>query len=60
LVAAAYLTGESRILSAGLRYSKAEVYQYVSKVARLYRKKRLEGLQAHGVLPSRAEGGGQP
>jgi len=60
LVAAAYLTGERRILSAGLRYSNAEVYQYVSKVARLYRKKRLEGLQAQGVLRSRAEGGGQP
>ena len=30
LVAAAYLTGENRILPAGLEYSNAEVYQYVS------------------------------
>src|SRR5215831_8238332 len=37
LVAAAYLTGENRILPVGLAYSDAEVYRYVSKVARLYR-----------------------
>src|SRR5438067_6762295 len=30
LVAAAYLTGENRILPAGLSYSNAEVYRYVS------------------------------
>ena len=42
LVAAAYLTGEKRILAAGLSYSKAEVYRYVSKVARLYREKRFK------------------
>jgi soluble lytic murein transglycosylase-like protein len=45
LVAAAYLTGENRILPAGLAYSNAEVYQYVNKVARLYREKRLKRLQ---------------
>jgi soluble lytic murein transglycosylase-like protein len=44
LVAAAYLTGENRILPAGLAYSNAEVYQYVNKVARLYREKRLKRL----------------
>jgi soluble lytic murein transglycosylase-like protein len=42
LVAAAYLAGENRILAAGLSYSKAEVYRYVSKVARLYWEKRFK------------------
>src|SRR6202162_4392470 len=42
LVTAAYVTGENRILPAGLSYSNAEVYRYVSKVARLYREKRRE------------------
>jgi hypothetical protein len=46
LVAAAYLTGENRILPAGLSYSNAEVYRYVSKVARLYREKRFKRPQA--------------
>ena len=45
LVAAAYLTGENRILPTGLAYSNAEVYRYVSKVARLYREKRFKRLQ---------------
>jgi hypothetical protein len=48
LVAAAYLTGENRILPTGLAYSNAEVYRYVSNVARLYRKKRLKHLQTEG------------
>lgn len=42
LVAAAYLTGEKPILRAGLVYSNAGVYEYVTKVARLYREKRLK------------------
>ena len=42
LVVAAYLAGENRIPSAGLSYSNAEVYRYVSKVARLYREKRFK------------------
>jgi soluble lytic murein transglycosylase-like protein len=45
LVAAAYLTGEKPILRAGLVYSNAGVYEYVTKVARLYREKRLKHLQ---------------
>ena len=49
LVAAAYLTGENRIVSTGLAYSNAEVYQYVSKVARLYREKRFKRLQTDGL-----------
>jgi hypothetical protein len=50
LVAAAYLTGEAQILRAGLKYSNAEVYRYVVKVARLYSEKRLKRLK---LRPSR-------
>ena len=60
LVAAAYLTGENRILPAGLAYSNAEVYRYVSKVARLYREKRLKRLQTEGSAQNELEGGSQP
>ena len=60
LVAAAYLTGENRILPAGLAYSNAEVYRYVSKVARLYREKRLKRLQTEGSAQNKLEGGSQP
>lgn len=40
LVAAAYQAGESSILSRGLEYSSREVYQYVTRVLRLYGAKR--------------------
>ena len=60
LVAAAYLTGENRILSTGLAYSNVEVYQYVSKVARLYREKRFKRLQTDGLAQDALEGGNQP
>ena len=40
LVSAAYVAGEERIILRGLRYSNAEVFAYVSRVARLYQKKR--------------------
>jgi len=60
LVAAAYLTGENRILPAGLAYSNAEVYQYVSKVARLYREKRFKRLRTDGLAQDALEGGNQP
>ena len=40
LVTAAYVAGEERIILGGLRYSNAEVFAYVSRVARLYQKKR--------------------
>ena len=43
LVAAAYIAGEARILSAGLAYSNAEVFGYVTRVTTLYRAKRLKG-----------------
>jgi len=37
LAVAAYQVGESQILSRGLEYSSPEVFQYVSRVAELYR-----------------------
>jgi soluble lytic murein transglycosylase-like protein len=42
LVTAAYYVGESSIRSRGLAYSSPEMYRYVSRVAELYRSKRLE------------------
>ena len=60
LVAAAYLTGENRILPTGLAYSNAEVYRYVSNAARLYREKRLKRLQTEGSAQNELEGGSQP
>ncbi len=60
LVTAAYLTGENRILSAGLQYSNAEVFEYVSKVARLYQQKRLTRLQTEPVAESANKGGNSP
>ena len=59
LVAAAYLTGEAQILRAGLKYSNAEVYRYVVKVARLYREKRLKHLQTEVFAPNTLQGGSQ-
>lgn len=40
LAVAAYQAGESQILSRGLAYSSPEVFQYVSRVAQLYRAQR--------------------
>lgn len=44
LAVAAYFVGESRILSRGLAYSSPEVFQYVSRVAKRYRAKRVESV----------------
>ncbi|HLY61323.1 MAG TPA: lytic transglycosylase domain-containing protein [Terriglobia bacterium] len=41
LAVAAYFAGEASVLSRGGKYSSPEVYRYVSRVARLYRAKRL-------------------
>jgi soluble lytic murein transglycosylase-like protein len=60
LVAAAYLTGENRILPTGLAYSNAEVYRYAINVARLYREKRVKRLQTEGSAQSEVGGGSQP
>ena len=45
LVTAAYYAGECTILARGLKYSSPDVYWYVSRVARLYRTKRLERMR---------------
>jgi soluble lytic murein transglycosylase-like protein len=45
LAIAAYYAGERPILTKGLNYSSEDVYCYVSCVARLYRKKRLERMR---------------
>ncbi len=42
LVTASYFAGESRTRLRGLAYSSPEVYSYVSRVARVYRSKRME------------------
>ena len=60
LVTAAYATGENRILWAGLRYSNAEVFQYVSKVAHLYQQKRLRRLQMEPLAEIVVTGGISP
>src|SRR6266508_6179298 len=57
LVAAAYLTGENRILPVGLGYSHAETYRYVSKVARLYREKRSKRQWGTVFVESKLKGG---
>jgi len=60
LVAAAYLTGENRILRVGLGYAHADVYQYVSKVVRLYREKCSKRLHGKVSAENRPEGGSPP
>jgi soluble lytic murein transglycosylase-like protein len=45
LVAAGYLVGEGRVAARGLGYSSPVVHDYVNKVARVYRKRKLETLQ---------------
>jgi soluble lytic murein transglycosylase-like protein len=45
LVTAAYYVGECPILARGPKYSSPDVYCYVSRVARLYRTKRLERMR---------------
>jgi soluble lytic murein transglycosylase-like protein len=44
LVTAAYFAGESRITSHGLSYSSPQVHHYVSQVARVYRRRRMEAI----------------
>jgi len=46
LVTAAYYAGENRIAARGLSYQSPEVYEYVSRVAKVYRRKRLETLRS--------------
>jgi soluble lytic murein transglycosylase-like protein len=46
LVTAAYYVGEGRIAPRGLSYSSPEVFRYVSRVARVYRRKQMETVAA--------------
>ena len=45
LVTAAYFAGENAIAQSGLAYSSPEVYRYVTQVARVYRRMRMEAIQ---------------
>ena len=49
LAVAAYQVGESQILSRGLAYSSQEVFDYVSRVAQLYRAMRRETGQRRAI-----------
>jgi soluble lytic murein transglycosylase-like protein len=60
LATAAYVAGENRILSAGLQYSNADVFEYVSKVARLYQQKRLKRLRREPLTEIANKGGNSP
>jgi len=60
LVTAAYVAGEARILPAGLRYSNAEVFAYVSKVARLYQRYRRRRMLMAPAAQSTFKGGNSP
>ena len=45
LVMGAYVAGQDRMLSRGLAYSSREVYEYVSNVARQYRRRRTRTIR---------------
>jgi soluble lytic murein transglycosylase-like protein len=45
LVTAAYFAGENRIAPRGLSYSSPEVYGYVSRVAQVYRQRRMQAMR---------------
>ena len=54
LAVAAYQVGEGEILSRGLAYSSREVFEYVSRVAQIYRalrRKRSRMVAADGAVP---------
>ena len=60
LATAAYVSGERRILPAGLRYSNAEVFAYVSKVARLYEQNVKRRVLNAPVAQTTHKGGSSP
>jgi len=60
LVAAAYVAGEERILPVGLRYSNAEVFAYVSKVAHLYHQNGKRRMLMAPVVQTTLKGGSSP
>jgi soluble lytic murein transglycosylase-like protein len=49
LAVASYYAGERRIMPRKLAYSSREVYEYVQRVAELYRAKRLAEVQHEGI-----------
>lgn len=60
LVAAAYISGERRIMSSGLRYSNAAVFEYVRKVVGLYEHNRLKGFSGQVSPEAEVKGGNFP
>ena len=60
LVAAAYISGERRIASSGLRYSNAAVFDYVRKVVRLYEQNRSKRFSRLPPPESEIRGGSFP
>jgi len=60
LVAAAYVAGEERILTVGLRYSNAEVFAYVSKVAHLYQQNGKRRMLMAPLVQTTLKGGSSP
>lgn len=59
LAVAAYQVGESRIHLRGLAYSSREVFQYVSRVAQLYRAMRREAARIRATHSGVAEPRGE-
>ena len=57
---AAYVAGEKRILPVGLRYSNAEVFAYVSRVARLYQRYRKKRMLMAPAAETTLKGGSSP
>ena len=54
LAVAAYQVGEEEILARGLAYSSREVFEYVNRVARIYRalrRERFRMVTADGAVP---------
>jgi soluble lytic murein transglycosylase-like protein len=60
LVVAAYISGERRVASSGLRYSNAAVFHYVRKVVRLYDQNRLKRFSSLPPPESEIRGGNVP
>jgi soluble lytic murein transglycosylase-like protein len=60
LVAAAYISGERRIISSGLHYSNAAVFDYVRKVVRRYEHNRLKRFSSQGQPDAEIRGGNFP
>ena len=60
LVTAAYVAGEQRILPAGLGYSDAKVFAYVSKVVRLYQQNGKRRMLMPPAAQTTLKGGSSP